>query len=65
MRDREKTLSLSNLSMQQVMERVQFLRNARPVGMQKWAKPFRTTPSIQGEWEMGQLLDKPHRTIRA
>ena len=63
--DPEKTLSLKNLSMQQVVERVKFLRDARPVGMRKWAKPFRTTPSIQGSWELGQLLDRPHRTIRA
>jgi large subunit ribosomal protein L43 len=64
-RDPEKTLSLRNLSAQQVAERVQFLRDSRPMSMRKWAKPFRTTPSIQGVWELGQQLNRPHRTIRA
>jgi large subunit ribosomal protein L43 len=62
--DRPKTLSLINLSAEQVVERIQFLRDARPVGLKKNSKAFRTTPSIQGEWEMGQKLEQPHRTIR-
>ena len=64
-KDPEKTLSLRKLSPSQIAERIGFLRDMRPIGMRKYAKAFRTTPSIQGEWEMGQVLDKPHRTIRA
>jgi len=63
-RDKSKTLSLKNLSAQMVAERLQFLRDMRPLGLRKWAKPFRTTPSIQGHWELGQQLDRPHRTLR-
>ena len=64
-RDNKKVLSLKNLSAEQCVERIQFLRDMRPIGMRKWAKPFRTTQSVQGEWELGQLLDAPHRTLRA
>ena len=64
-KDSPKRLSLTNLSAAQVAERVQFLRDVRPVGLSKSAKPFRDTPSIQGTWELGQLLDQPHRSIRA
>lgn len=64
-RDRDKQLSLKNLSMEQVAERVQLLRDMRPIGLSKWARPFRSPPSIQGEWQMGQILDRPHTTIRA
>lgn len=63
--DKDKVLSLRGLSHHQIVERIQFLRDMRPMGMRKLAKAFRTTPSIQGPWEIGQLLDKPHRTIRA
>ena len=63
-RDREKTLSLKGLSAEQVMERVELLRNSRPIALQKWKKPYRTSPSVQGEWELGQLLSQPHKTIR-
>ena len=65
LQDRSKRLCLRNLSAEQVVERISFLRDSRPVGMRKNAKEFRTTPSIQGEWELGQLLDAPHRSIRA
>jgi hypothetical protein len=34
------------------------------VGLRKFAKPFRTSPSVQGEWQLGQLL-RPHLTLRA
>ena len=64
-RDRDKTLSLRSLSPEQIVERLQFLRDMRPMGLRKWAKPFRSSPSIQGMWELGQLLDRPHSTIRA
>jgi len=63
--DKAKKLLLKNLSAEQVVERIQLLRDMRPIGLKKHAKPFRTTPSIQGEWEIGQKLDRPHRTIRA
>ena len=63
--DNPKWLSLKNLSAEQVFERIQFLRDMRPIGLRKHTKAFRTTPSIQGGWELGQRLDKPHRTIRA
>ena len=62
--DGQKTLSLMNLSAEQVVERIQFLRDMRPIGLKKNSKAFRTTPSVQGEWELGQTLDRPHRTIR-
>lgn len=65
LRDHDKQLSLKNLSMEQMLERVQFLRDMRPVGLNKFAKPFRTSPSVQGEWRMGQLLDREHVTIRS
>ena len=65
LRDRDKTLSLRNLSASQIIERVGFLRDTRSINMYKNAKAFRTTPSIQGEWEMGQQLEQPHKTIRA
>ena len=64
-KDRAKRLTLKNLSAEQVAERIQFLRDTRPIYMNKSAKAFRTTPSIQGEWELAQKLDQPHRTIRA
>ena len=64
-KDPPKALSLKNLSAEQVAMRIGFLRDMRPVGLSKSAKAFRTTPSIQGEWEMGQKLDRPHRIIRA
>ena len=63
-RDPWKTLSLKNLSAEQVVERIGFLRNTRPLGMNKWAKPFRTSPSVQGEWRLGHLLDRPHKVLR-
>mmetsp|Transcript_49683 Transcript_49683/g.129524 ORF Transcript_49683/g.129524 Transcript_49683/m.129524 type:complete len:127 (+) Transcript_49683:83-463(+) len=63
-RDKSKTLSLRNLSASQVMERLLLLRDMRPVGLRKWAKPFRSPPSVQGEWQMGQLLSRPHQTLR-
>ncbi len=59
----EKQLSLKNLSATQVAMQVQSLRDSRPNKLRKWAKPFRTSPSIQGPWEMGRELG-PHRTIR-
>ena len=63
--DGSKVLSLRNLSAAQMMERVHFLRDVRPVGLRKWGKQFRTTPSIQGDWHLGQRLDQPHRVLRA
>ena len=63
--DRPKRLSLINLSAEQVIERIQLLRDMRPIGLRKNAKAFRTTPSIQGEWELGQKLDRPHAVVRA
>ena len=63
--DKPKKLSLKNLSAHQVVERIHLLRDMRSLGLKKNSKPFRTTPSIQGLWEMGQKLDRPHRTIRA
>ena len=63
--DRQKVLSCRNLSVSQILERISLLRDMRPVGLKKWGKAFRTTPSIQGGWEMGQILDRPHRIIRA
>ena len=65
LRDKSKTLSLRNLSAAQIVERLQFLRDMRPVGLRKWAKPFRTSRSVQGEWQLGQLLNRPHQTLRA
>ena len=64
LRDGSKTLSLRNLSAAQIVERLHFLRDMRPVGLRKFAKPFRTSPSVQGEWQLGQLL-RPHLTLRA
>ncbi len=64
-RDRDKQLSLKNLSMEQVVERVQFLRDMRSIGLDKFARPFRTSRSVQGAWQMGQQLELPHRTIRS
>ena len=64
LRDFPKRLSLKNLSAEQVCERIQFLRDARPIGLRKGSKAWRNTPSVQGEWEMGQKLDAPHRTLR-
>ena len=64
-RDPSKTLSLKGLSLEQVCERLGFLRDMRPVGLRKWAKPFRSSPSVQGEWRLGQNLDQPHKTIRS
>ena len=62
--DRSKTLSLRNLSSLQVMEQLQTLRNSRPLSFRKSAKVFRTSASVQGEWELGMLLPRPHRTLR-
>mmetsp|Transcript_4552 Transcript_4552/g.8859 ORF Transcript_4552/g.8859 Transcript_4552/m.8859 type:complete len:130 (+) Transcript_4552:39-428(+) len=62
--DEKKQLSLKNLSASQVAHQVQTLRDSRPLKVRKWAKPFRTSPSIQGPWEMGQELGS-HRTIRS
>ena len=59
-----KQLDLKNLSAHQVAHQVQSLRDARPVKLRKWAKPFRSSPSVQGPWEMGQELGA-HRTIRS
>ena len=64
-RDRDKQLSLKNCSMEQMVERVQFLRDMRPMGLSRWARPFRSSPSVQGGWAFGQILSEPHRTIRA
>ena len=63
-RDKPKSLSLKNLSLEQVAERLLFLRDSRPMGLSKWAKPFRSSPSVQGQWQLGQLLDRPHVTLR-
>ena len=63
--DPAKTLSLKGLSAKQVLQRIQTLRDSRPVEVRKWHKQFRSSPSIQGEWELGQVLDQPHKTIRA
>ena len=62
--DEKKKLDLKNLSAHQVAAQIQSLRDARPINLRKWAKPFRTSPSIQGPWEMGQELGS-HRTIRS
>ena len=62
--DERKKLDLKSLSAHQVAAQVQSLRDARPIHLRKWAKPFRTSPSIQGPWEMGQELGS-HRTIRS
>ena len=62
-KDPEKTLSLRNLSAEQVQDRIQMLRDARPITLRKWHKKFRDSPSVQGEWELGQILDRPHKTI--
>ncbi|EOD16571.1 hypothetical protein EMIHUDRAFT_76013 [Emiliania huxleyi CCMP1516] len=62
--DGDKALSLKGLSWQQVSMRLQFLRDSRPVRLRKWDKPFRSTPSIQGEWQLGQQLAAEHRVIR-
>ena len=59
----QKQLSLKNLSALQVATQVQSLRDSRPVNLRKWAKPFRSSPSVQGPWEQGRDLG-PHRTIR-
>lgn len=63
--DGDKTLSLKNLSAQQVADRLQYMRDARPVPLRKWDKPFRSSPSVQGSWKQGAELDRPHATIRA
>ena len=39
------------------------LRDSRPVRLRKWDKPFRSSPSVQGEWRIGQKLDRPHTVI--
>lgn len=62
--DEKKKLSLKSLSAPQVEVQIQSLRDGRPINLRKWAKPFRTSPSIQGPWEMGQELGS-HRTIRS
>ena len=62
--DERKKLDLKSLSAHQVAAQIQSLRDARPIHLRKWAKPFRTSPSIQGPWEMGQELGS-HRTIRS
>ena len=43
-RDKPKQLNLANLSPEQVAERVQFLRDARPIGLKKSSKPFTYRP---------------------
>lgn len=63
--DRDKNLSLRNLNPAQIAQRVSFLRDTTPGPLIKNAKIFRTSPSIQGPWEMGQMLERPHRVIRA
>ena len=62
--DGEKVLSLKNLSPLQVASRVQFLRDSRPVPLRKWQKQLRSSPSIQGSWQMGRELPA-HKVIRA
>lgn len=64
LRDKSKTLSLRNLSASQIMERLLLLRDMRPVGLRKWAKPFRTSSSVQGAWHLGQRLERAHQTLR-
>mmetsp|Transcript_18709 Transcript_18709/g.52012 ORF Transcript_18709/g.52012 Transcript_18709/m.52012 type:complete len:131 (-) Transcript_18709:369-761(-) len=64
MADGDKSLSLKNLSWKQVSMRIQLLRDSRPVRLSKWDKPFRSTPSVQGEWKIGQQLGNDHRVIR-
>lgn len=59
------SLSLKNMSAPQVDERISFLRNSRPVAPKKWDRVFRTSPSIQGQWQLGQTLTRPHLVIRA
>ncbi|KAL1523874.1 hypothetical protein AB1Y20_018793 [Prymnesium parvum] len=63
--DPPKSLSLKNMSAPQVDERISFLRNSRPVAPKKWDRVFRTSPSIQGQWQLGQTLTRPHLVIRA
>ena len=62
--DSEKTVSLRNYSAPQVATAIQQLRDSRPIGLRKWDKPFRTTPSLQGEWAHGRVLDRPHTVVR-
>jgi len=63
LQDGEKTLSLRGLSAEMVVKQIKYLRDCRPIRLRKFDKPFRTSPSIQGEWEQGQSLARPHRTI--
>jgi len=63
--DKSKALSLLNLSAHQVAERIQLLRDMRPLPLRKWDKAFRSTPSVQGAWAMGQQLARPHRVLRS
>ena len=46
-------------------EPVQLLRDMRPLPLRKWDKAFRSTPSVQGAWEMGHELTRPHRVLRS
>ena len=62
--DEKKQLNLKSLSASQVAVQIEALRDGRPIKLRKWAKPFRSSPSIQGAWEMGQELGS-HRTIRS
>mgnify|MGYP002037958893 CR=1 FL=1 len=63
--DKPKALSLKGLSAHQVSTRVQLLRDMRPLPLRKWDKAFRSTPSVQGAWEMGHELTRPHRVLRS
>ena len=63
--DKPKALSLKGLSAHQVSTRIQLLRDMRPLPLRKWDKAFRSTPSVQGAWEMGHELTRPHRVLRS
>ena len=63
--DPDKDLSLRGLSAEQVLSRMQLLRDSRPGRLRKWAKAFRMSPSIQGPWSLGQTLSAPHHVVRA
>ena len=58
--DGNKMVSIRNYSATQVATAIQQLRDSRPIKLRKWDKPFRTTPSIQGDWAHGNVLDRPH-----
>lgn len=61
--DGEKTVTLRNYSATQCASNIQQLRDSRPIQLRKWDKPFRTTPSLQGEWALGNALDRPHTVV--